>query len=131
MEVSEILGTVFICADCQTSITIVKEGCSFNYATKRSGEKVCNCCVKKEEIRHIENDEKVFAYLSSDGASITDWKGNILAKVVRNWDISNNFGGKITCIRAITTSGRKLHGKGPGEGMYIRLQPCKNQKAEN
>lgn len=125
MHVSEILGTSFVCADCSTTVTIEQQGCSFNYASKRNGEKVCLACTLKEEIRSIENDENVFCYLSNDGRTLTDWKGNVLAKVTSNWDILNNFAGKITCIRATTKNGRKLHGKGPGEGMYIKMRPCK------
>lgn len=119
------VGDTFTCADCGEEITIVSEKCSYNYARKCSGEYICNTCARNEEIRHIENDEKVFAYLSGDGRNITDWKGNILATVTANWNIKNNFAGTITCIRAITNNGRKLYGKGPSEGMYVRLRPCK------
>jgi hypothetical protein len=125
MHVSEIVGTTFICADCGTTVTIKSEGCSFNYASKRSGEKICNPCALKEKIRHIENDEKVFCYMSINGQCLIDWKGNILARVTANWDIKNNFAGTITYIQAITNNGRKLYGKGPGRGMYVRLRPYK------
>lgn len=125
MLVFEILGTTFVCADCGNTVTIEKDGCSLNYAIKKSGEKICLPCALKEEIRHIENDERVFCYLSTNGQHLTDWKGNILAKVTANWNIKNNFAGKITCIRATTNKGRKLYGKGSGEGTYVRLRPCK------
>lgn len=125
MNISEIIGTKFICADCGQEIAIISDGYTVNCATKSSGEKVCNTCAKNGEIWHAENDDKVFAYLSSDGRKITDWKGNTLATVTANWDIVNNFAGKLTCIRATTNNGRKLYGKGPGKGMYIRLRPCK------
>ena len=123
-------GEIFACDDCGMEITIVKEGCSFNYARKRNGNKVCNSCAFREEIRHVENDDKIFAYLSSDGRRITDWKGNTLARVTANWEIPNNWARKLTCVNATTNNGRKLYGKGLGGGMYIRLRPTKTTNNE-
>ena len=118
-------GEIFACADCGMEITSVKEGCSFNYARKRNGTKVCNSCALREEIRHVENDDKIFAYLSSDGRRITDWKGNTLAKVTAKWEVPNNWARKLTCVIATTNNGRELCGGGPGSGMYVRLLPTK------
>lgn len=116
---------IFVCADCGKKITIAREGCSFNYAIKQNGNKVCNDCALKEEIRHIENDEKVFAYLSGDCKRITDWKGNTLAKVTWSSEIMHNWARKLMCINATTNNGRKLYGRGSGGGIYIRLRPVK------
>lgn len=118
------IGQEITCTACDKTFLAETTGCSVNYA-HRGETFVCLDCAYGEELRIAETAVHFFAYLSSDGRAITDWHGNALARVTRNWDVSNNFAGTVTRVRAVTREGRKLYGCGPGEGMYIRMHANK------
>lgn len=118
------IGQAITCTACDKIFLAEQAGCSVNYA-HRGDTLVCLDCAYAKEVLIAETAEHFCAYLSSDGRTITDWHGNALARVTRNWDVSNNFAGTVTRVRAVTREGRKLYGCGPGDGMYIRLHANK------
>lgn len=118
------IGQEITCTACDKTFLAEKAGCSVNYA-HRGETLVCLDCAYEKELRIAETAEHFCAYLSSDGRTITDWAGNALARVTRNWYVSNNFAGIVTRVRAVTREGRELYGCCPGEGMYIRMHAKK------
>lgn len=74
---------------------------------------------------HRDKPDSFFAYLSSDGRSVTTWTGDILGYVSRLSTWRDNFGGVRHHI-SFRMAGRDYYAQGPGKGMYTR---CKAYKA--
>lgn len=102
------------------------------YGTDASGRRSCyECCTAwdlAELAKSKPGEPAHFYYLSSDGASVTNWPGSVLARVTReNSTRVGGFGGmqRRTYIRAVTPDGKVFSGSGPGRGMFVRLRAVK------
>ena len=96
--------------------------CTSRYARRATGEFVCIPCAEEEEVRAFAAAGRYDAYLSGDGREVTTWTGRTLARVTSRDVRTAGFCGRQTYVRAIDAAGRVWHGRGPGEGMYVRLR---------
>ena len=122
-----VMGQELICSVTGKKFIAARDGCSVNYAWGKD-----NAIVSDEGVDIIEKAQLLIrtkpfcAYLSSDGKSITGWKGNVLARVTQESDSRTGWhGSTITHIRAIDVHGNSWYGKGAGRGMYITIRPLK------
>ena len=102
------------------------------YGVDRDGRKHCYECCTARDLEHMEATGKLCAYLSSDGKSITNWPGAPLLTVTR--ETTGSAGGfarhtTITRVWARDRHGAWWHGRGPGRGMYIRMQRSRDNRA--
>lgn len=112
------------CADCGREFKA--EGFTAGYATLNSSKrKVCYACADSRQRGDLLDRSLPFVgYLS--GGKITSWTGGKLMTVIMQRARWNNFArGYIVSIRAMDCHGKEWHGVGSGEGMCIRLRPCK------
>ena len=116
--------TTFVCRCCE------RECKNDTYAIDPQGAKICDYCVLILDLATVENDKKIFAYLSKATDTkhivVSNWIGNVLAKVIAYYKKPAGHCGEQTYILAITKNGRLLSGRGPGVGMYCRLRPIKH-----
>jgi hypothetical protein len=102
------------------------------YGIDSEGRKHCYPCCHDHDLARMRTEDTITGYLSSDGATIANWPGGVLARVTAEWETS--AGGfarrtKITRVRAIDASGCEWYGRGPGRGMYIRLRKARRNHA--
>jgi hypothetical protein len=121
------VGDTVTCSETGETFTIEQQGCSFNYAQKRSGEIYSDKGVDLIERRELLDRSKPFTcYVSSDEKNVTGWKGNILGTIIsrsrtaRRW----NYPAMVS-IRVRDVHGGLWHGRGQGAGMCITLRPLK------
>lgn len=124
------VGQTVICAETGKSFVVAQEGNTFNVATRADGRLVSDEGVHLGELRALKDHAEPFgAYISSDGKSITGWKGNILGRVVSSTSVrltrwSSTHGSKILAVRVRDVHGGEWYGRG-SPGVFIRLRPCK------
>lgn len=63
-------------------------------------------------------------YVSSNGRTLQTWPGNTVAPLSVTGYVRGFNGVKLTCYAAVI-EGRRYHGRGFGNGMYLRLRPGK------
>lgn len=101
------------------------------YGLSPDGRAHCYLCCHVRDLEVMDARGRVDAYLSSDGRTITNWPGGILAFVTREWETpAGGFCGRtrITRVWARDTHGRMWHGRGPGRGMYLRLHRSRDKR---
>lgn len=100
------------------------------YGVDPDGKKHCYECCHAKDREDMKTATSFFAYLSRDGASISNWAGRKLGTVTtsRNYK-AWGFGGQHWrySVRVVDLDGRRWYGTSPGPGMYCRLRPFKNQ----
>lgn len=92
------------------------------YGVASDGSRSCYTCCKAEDLKRMANGQRLWAYLSSDGESITGWPGFTLARVTSRRESWHNIGGKLTRVWALDDMGQWWYGTAPGKGMYCRLR---------
>ena len=118
------IGQSITCAETGKPFTIAVDGCSFNYATSRTGEILSDEGVDIRERRALLDRSKPFgAYVSSDGRHVTGWKGNVLGTIVRSSQTRSGFGADMLAVSVRDVHGNYWHGRGgAGRGMCITLR---------
>ena len=126
-RVSPEVGSTQVCAETGLPFVIASEGDTFNYATNAAGEIFSDAGVDARERRELlDRTKPFFCYLSSDGRSVTGWKGNVLGRATHEGKSSTGWhASSITHIRVTDCHGGMWHGKGAGRGMCITLRSCK------
>ena len=121
-------GDVLTCAETGKQFIAAQDGCTTNYAYDRDSDDVFSDeGVNIRELRALlDRTKPYYCYLSSDGKTVTGWKGNELGKVVYRNNAQTGFHrSSITYVRVVDAHGGKWHGKGAGRGMCITLRASK------
>ena len=117
----------FACLDCRRLYPVETSG-GTGYAVLGDRDPsevnhfVCYGCADSRERADMATADRFFAYLSSDGRTVTTWTGAALADVTSERERRVGFGGCRVYVRATDRTGRKWYGNGPGRGMYVRLR---------
>lgn len=76
------VGDTFICPETGKTITVARDGCSYNYAYTSEGGPVSDEGVHIRSLRALAARNGPFTcYLSGDGKTVTGWKGDVLGTV--------------------------------------------------
>lgn len=77
--------------------------------------------------------EKFGAYIASDGASVTTWKGDVLGRAVEvsRWRTPRSYVSSTMSQYRATVGGRTYTGRSGGTGMYIALRETAESKRRN
>lgn len=120
------IGDTLTCAETGARFVAASDGFTFNYATNAQGEVFSDAGVDARERRAMLDRSRPFAcYVSSDGHSVTGWKGNILGAIVASTKTRAGFGGDMLEVTVRDVHGSYWHGRGAGRGMYITLRASK------
>lgn len=118
-------GDTLTCTETGKQFIAAQDGCSTNYARNGDDEIFSDEGVDIREKRELlDRSKPFFAYLSSDGRSITGWKGNKLASAI-SWNGRVGYCRDGCYVNAVDVHGQKWHGKNGGKGMAIVLRPSK------
>ena len=124
------IGDVLTCAETGVSFIAAKDGCSFNYAHGPGDEIVSDAGVDIRERRELSHRSRPFTcYLSSDGANVTGWRGNVLGRVIASRSVrltrtSYTHGMYMQAVRVRDVHGGEWYGRG-SPGICITLRACK------
>jgi len=120
-------GDTLICTETGKEFIATQVGCTTNYARDNDDNVFSDEGVDIRERRAMLDHSKPFGcYLSSDGKTVTGWKGNELGTVTREHISRTGFyRSNITHIRVTDVHGSKWYGRGAGRGMCITLRACK------
>lgn len=125
------IGETVTCAETGKQFTIAHDGeHTFNYALGHDGRIFSNEGVDLAERRELLDRSRPFTgYISSDGKSLTGWKGNVLGRVVSSSTVRvaqwSAFHGKtMNAYRIRDCHGAMWHGRGSA-GMSINIRPMK------
>lgn len=102
--------------------------CDTGYGYDTNGRTYCYDCCAERDIEYMRTHDKIGAYLSGDGRTVSNWPGRPLARVTREAvRMMRGFGGshERTFVRAVAADGTRWYGSGPGRSMYLRLHKCK------
>jgi hypothetical protein len=123
-------GQTLVCTETGKKFIAARDGISTNYAWGSKNEIFSDEGVEIREKRGLLDRTKPFGcYLSSDGKSVTGWKGNKLGTVVHSSTSKTGFHrSELTHISVIDVHGNKWHGKGSGKGMAITIRPSLAKK---
>jgi hypothetical protein len=99
--------------------------CTRGYSIDGEGKTYCYGCSLALDVAYLNESGKLSAYLSGDGRTITTWPGLPIAAVdytaVRDFGYCRNQ----TAVWATLPDGRRVFGRGPGKGMFLRLRLIK------
>lgn len=102
------------------------------YGTDDEGKTSCYACCLVSDLAYMATTDTMGAYLSMDGATITNWPGGTLARVT--WlSITKGYtptGGAYdrVYVNARDADGGTWHGRGQGKGMCVVLRRNKEGK---
>ena len=92
------------------------------------GKTYCYDCCAEGDRRRMRETGRIVAYLSSDGNTVQNWPGTVLARVTQETK-RRMYGCCVsdrTFIRAVAPDGSRWYGQGPGRGMYVNLRKAKS-----
>lgn len=107
------------------------DGCDAGYARTNDGRVLCYFCADVEQLvtaQHAQRGDRIYAYLSSDGQSITTWTGGMLGRVTRRTEGWISPTARGVYIAAKILGGPWVYGRGSGNGMCIALRPYARQE---
>lgn len=94
------------------------------------GKTMCYECAADLDREEIRQGRQVFAYVSSDGRTVTTWAGSELMRITYHGTGPGFYGYPMHYYRAVTPEGQHYYGKnggyGGGAGCAIRLRPSKS-----
>jgi hypothetical protein len=110
------------CVECGGAF--VATGICTGYATTQGGARICYACADAAQHEEMRTAQSMFAYLSSDGRTISTWTGGALARVTSEHTQRVGFGFRPsrTYLQAIAPDGSRWHGTSPGRGMFCRMK---------
>lgn len=126
------IGETLTCCETGKQFIGAADGISTNYATDASGKIYSDEGVAIREARDLLDRSKPFyAYVSSDGKSITGWKGNILGAItgasrIRLTRLSYTHGKYINHYIVRDVHGGMWYGKG-SPSIAIKLRAYKGK----
>jgi hypothetical protein len=94
------------------------------------GREICWACALEQERAELLTIDRIVAYLSTDGRTITTWPGGLLMSNVRIVNRQSRYtpsggGYEQVWLRATDVHGQRWYGTSPGPGMYVRLHKGK------
>lgn len=107
------------------------DGCAAGYARTHDGRVLCYFCANSEQLvtaQHAQRGDRIFAYVSSDGQSITTWTGGMLGRVTRRSEGWVSPSARGVYITAKILGGPWVYGRGGGNGQCINLRPYARQE---
>lgn len=123
-------GQSLTCAETGKHFVAERDGISVNYARDSQGNIFSDEGVDIRERREMLDRSRPFAcYISSDGRTVTGWKGNILGAIV-DWSPcqltrpSWIHGRAYRSIKVRDVHGGAWYGRG-SPGVCVTLRPCK------
>jgi hypothetical protein len=99
--------------------------CTTGTAFTLDRKEICWDCSHARELAELKTARRFVAYLSGDGATLTDWPGRRIAKVTRLWSVRNNLAGKLYRFRATDLHGAQWFGTSVGPNMLARMHRAK------
>ena len=129
---TSLIGQTLTCAETGKTFLGAADGCTTNYARTSEGQTLSDEGVHLREARELLDRSKPFTcYVSTNGASITGWKGNHLGTTTQinciklpRW---SHFHGKyIFAYRVRDIHGGLWYGRS-SPGMSIILRPVKSK----
>lgn len=126
------IGETVICHETGRAFVVAHDGCSFNYATDQEGNVYSDEGVSIRERRALLDMSKPFhCYVSTDGRSVTGWKGNKLGDAfkvgtVRLTRWSYFHGHFMNSYQVTDIHGGEWYGRG-SPGIAITLRPSKRR----
>lgn len=127
-------GDLIRCQETGKLFTITTDGFTFNYASDGKGNIVSDEGVNIRERRELlDRSKPIGYYLSSDGKSVTGWKGNILGTVIdsRHCELTRisftHDRDSYRSVRVRDVHGSEWYGRG-SPGIAITLRPCAEEK---
>lgn len=124
------LGRILQCAETGKYFIAQSDGFTFNYAQDSAGNTYSDEGVNFRERRELLDRSRPFTcYISSDGKSVTGWKGNklgdiIQASTVRLAQWSAFHGKSMLAVKVRDVHGGLWYGRG-SPGICINLRACK------
>lgn len=132
----------FVCSVCGAVKSVRGTGCGTGYGltggtwdkarrqwVQGSAQMVClDCCAMGDAYRLREYRGPFFAYLSSDGKTVSNWPGAALMTVISGTLTESRAGwngGNIARFHARDVWGQWWQGRGMGRGMCCTLRPMK------
>ena len=107
------------------------EGMGTGYGRNVEGKTFCYDCSTEADKEIIRKREMFYAYVSTDGKSITNWPGRKLMRVTAHWTGEGFWGYKTHYFNAVAEDGSEWYGKNGGhfggEGCAIMLKPAKRK----
>lgn len=100
------------------------------YGRDDQGNRHCYACCHARDLAHMAEHGAIVGYLSSNGTTVTNWPGDLLAQVTHSWQTSaGGFARRtmITRLYARAADGSWWAGRGPGRGMYMRLKKLRRE----
>lgn len=96
------------------------------YAVRPDDSRVCYACADADQLARAADPATrvLYAYVTSDGRTVSTWTGGELARVVAHgYSPRAAFGHGLNYWTVRTADGRRWHGSNAGPGMLIRLRP--------
>lgn len=129
------IGETVICCETGRAFVIARDGCSYNYATDSEGNIFSDEGVAIRERRELLDMSKPFhCYVSTDGRSVTGWKGNKLGDAynvgtVRLSRWSPFHGSSMFSYQVTDVHGGEWYGRGsPGMAITLRASKTRNTR---
>lgn len=120
------VGSTVVCAETGKQFVVAHHGISFNYGYDSEGRVYSDEGILIRTKRHLkERKGPIGVYVSSDGQTITAWKGENLGRITWSEEKLSGFAGRLLHVNAVDEFGGTWYGKGLGKGMCITLRPSK------
>lgn len=104
--------------------TSTSNGIAAGYACIGADDrKICYACADDMQRKEVETAPKVYAYVASDGGTITTWTGGILMRVLTMY--RRGMPKHTYSVWARDPHGQLWYGIGGGRGMYVGLRRSK------
>lgn len=120
------VGSTVICAETGKPFVVARQGCTFNYGYDSEDRVYSDEGILIRTKRHLrERKGPIGVYVSSDGRSVTAWKGEQLGRITWSEEKRSGFAGRLLHVNVVDEFEGSWYGKGLGAGMCITLRPMK------
>lgn len=87
------------------------------------GKEICWSCSDAWVLNHMAAHDKITAYMSQDGQSVTTWNGTKIARITRSTTHRIGFyRTERVYFRATDETGKKWHGQSAGPCMSVTMR---------
>lgn len=120
----------FLCSTCWHHLPVQSNGLGTGYGSDNESRLHCyQCCGKRDREALKDRSCPFFAYVSSDGRSVSNWPGAPLGAVHDYAEHRTGWHGSTQArFRVRDVHGQWWSGRGPGRGMYCTLRPMKTPR---
>ncbi len=115
-----------ICSLCGATCIAPAGSCTTGYGVTTDGQKVCFPCCEKLDREHLTQRIPTGVYLASDLATVTNWPGGVLGRVVSSKRVCKRLSpDPIYAIRVVDVHGGQWYGRGSASCALL-LRPAKH-----